>query len=271
VSAVGATLVGRVFPYAMSRPSRALRLVERSLTVYSRSWFTIVSGFAEPFFYLLSIDVGLAHLVGTVSLDGHAIAYARFVAPGLLATSAMNGAIFDTTFNFFFKLRISKTFQAIVATPLSTTDVAFGEIGWAVVRGSIYSAGFLAVMAAFGLVSSPWAVLCLPATMLVALSFGSLGIASSSYMRTWQDLAGVSLALLPLFLFSGTFYAISVYPRPVAILVEATPLYQGVAICRGLTNGVVSPALAWHALYLVVLSAACLAVASRRLARLLAP
>ena len=252
-------------------PTRALRLVERSVTVYRKSWFFIVSGFAEPFFYLLSIGVGLSHLVGAVTLGGKAISYSRFVSPGLLATSAMNGAVFDTTYNFFFKLKIAKTFQAVVATPLGTTDVAFGEVGWSVLRGSIYSAGFLVVMAAFGLIASPWALLCLPTTMLVALCFGAIGIASSSYMRTWQDLSGVALALLPLFLFSGTFYSLSVYPRPVALAVEATPLYQGVAICRALTNGLVGPGLAWHAVYLIATAAICLAIASRRLGRLLTP
>lgn len=266
-----AALPSRILPFTMLSPSRALRLVERSVTVYSKSWFFIVSGFAEPFFYLLSIDVGLSHLVGGVELGGHTVAYARFVAPGLLATSAMNGAVFDTTFNFFFKLKIAKSFQSVIATPLSTTDIAFGEVGWALVRGSIYSAGFLAVIAAFGLVTSPWALLCLPTTMLVALAFGSLGIAASSYMRTWQDLSGVSLAMLPLFLFSGTFYAVSVYPRPVALIVEATPLYQGVVICRELTNGIVGPDIVLHALYLAVLAAICLAIACGRLARLLTP
>ena len=183
----------RLTPLLTVNPARALRLVERSVTVYRRNWFFIISGFAEPFFYLLSIGVGLSHLVGAVTLDGRSISYSRFVAPGLLATSAMNGAVFDTTYNFFFKLKITKSFQAVVATPLGNTDIAFGEVGWALLRGSIYSAGFLAVMAAFGLVASPWALLCLPATMLVALCFGSIGIAASSHMRTWQDLSGVAL------------------------------------------------------------------------------
>jgi lipooligosaccharide transport system permease protein len=269
----GRTLVAslRTTPVLAINPARALRLVERSVTVYRKNWIFIVSGFAEPFFYLLSIGVGLSHLVGPVTLDGHAISYSRFVAPGLLATSAMNGAVLDTTYNFFFKLKIAKTFQAVVATPLGPTDVAFGEVGWALVRGSIYSAGFLVVMAAFGLISSPWALLCLPTTMLVALCFGSIGIAASSYMRTWQDLSAVALAMLPLFLFSGTFYSLSVYPRAVALVVEATPLYQGVAVCRALTNGLVTAGLLWHAAYLVVISAGCLAIASRRLGRLLTP
>jgi lipooligosaccharide transport system permease protein len=261
----------RTTPILLARPSRALSLVERGVYVYRRKWFYLVSGFTEPFFYLLSIKVGLSHLVGHVRLDGHAVSYARFVAPGLLATSAMNGSILDTTYNFFFKLKISKVFKAVIATPLDVGDVALGEVGWALCRGSIYSAGFLVVMAAFGLVSSPWALLCLPATMLVALCFAALGIAATSFMRTWQDLSMIALAMLPLFLFSGTFYSIDVYPRAVAVVVEATPLYQGVAICRALTNGIVGLGLLWHVLYLGLTSVVCIVVAAHRLRGLLTP
>ena len=261
----------RLTPLLLARPRRALTLVERSVRVYKTKWIYIVSGFFEPLFYLLSINVGLSHLVGSVELGGHPVSYARFVAPGLLATSAMNGSILDTTYNFFFKLKIAKTFQSVIATPLGVADITFGEVGWAVVRGSIYSVGFLVVMAAFGLVTSPWAVLDLPATMLVALCFASLGIAASSYMRTWQDLSAVSLAVLPFFLFSGTFYPLSVYPHPVALVIGLTPLYQGVVLCRGLTNGIVDPGLLWHAALLVALSLAGLAIAARRLGRLLTP
>jgi lipooligosaccharide transport system permease protein len=261
----------RITPILLARPQRAAHLVERGVFVYRRHWFFLASGFTEPFFYLLSVNVGLSHLVGSVTLAGHPVSYARFVAPGLLATSAMNGSTLDTTFNFFFKLKISKVFESVIATPLSIGDVALGEVGWSLMRGTIYSAGFLGVMAGFGLITSPWAVLCLPAAMLVALAFASFGLAATSYMRTWQDLSGVMLALLPLFLFSGTFYSVSVYPRAIALIVEATPLYQGVVICRGLANGIVTSDLIWHTVYLVVLATVSLTVAARRIGRLLTP
>ena len=261
----------RLTPLFLARPSRAAALVERSVRVYSKNWIFIVSGFFEPVFYLLSINVGLSRLVGPVSFAGQAVPYTHFVAPGLLATSAMNGSILDTTFNFFFKLKIAKTFTAVVATPLGVGDIALGEVGWAICRGSIYSAAFVVVMGAFGLLDSPWATLDFPTAMLVAFCFAALGIAASSYMRNWQDLSAIQLAVLPLFLFSGTFYPLGVYPRPIALIIEATPLYQGVVICRGFSLGSVSPDLVPHAVYLFVVAAVCLAIAARRLGRLLTP
>ena len=99
--------------------SRAWPLVERNLLVYRRSWLLIVSGFFEPVFYLLSLGVGIGALVGTVTgPDGQAIEYTAFVAPALLAASAMNGAVYDSTFNVFFKLKYAKTYDAMLATPL---------------------------------------------------------------------------------------------------------------------------------------------------------
>ena len=126
-------------------------------------WIFFVSGFFEPFFYLLSIGVGLNHLVGPLVLGGHSVPYTAFVAPGLLASSAMNGAVFDSTFNIFFKLKIAKTYDAMLSTPLAPTDIALGELTWALMRGSIYSAAFLAAMTGFGYMLTPWAILCFPA------------------------------------------------------------------------------------------------------------
>ena len=261
----------RLTPIFSARPARARHLVERGAYAYRRNWFFLVSGFFEPFFYLLSITVGLSHLVGSVVFAGHVLAYTHFVAPGLLATSAMNGAVLDTTFNFFFKLKVTKLYTAVVATPLSVGDVTLGEAGWAICRGTIYSVGFLAVMAAFGLISSMWAIVCLPVATLIAATFACVGLAATSYLKSWQGLSGILIALLPMFLFSGTFYAMSVYPHPVALVIEATPLYQGVVLCRAFANGLVGPGLIGHACYLVVLAGLCLVVAARRLTRLLTP
>ena len=143
---------------------RSLRLIERNLYVYKHGWMVILSGFFEPLFYLLGIGFGLGALVGSIpGPDGREISYQLFVAPALLATSAMNGAINESTFNFFFKLNYNKTFTSILATPLSPGDIALGELGWALIRGGLYALGFLGVMVALGLVVSPWVILALPA------------------------------------------------------------------------------------------------------------
>ena len=171
--------------------------------------------------------------------DGAPISYAAFIAPGLLAASAMNGAVFDSTFNVFFKLKYSRLYDAMLATPLGPVDIALGEIGWALIRGGLYALGFLTVMAGFGLLVSPWALLALPAALLVAFAFAAVGMAATSYMRSWQDFDLVTLAVLPMFLFSTTFYPLSVYPRWLQIVVECLPLYHAVELMRGLTTGAV--------------------------------
>ena len=179
---------------------RSLRLVERNLYVYKHGWLTILSGFFEPLFYLLSIGFGLGALVGNLpGPNGEEIPYQPFVAPALLASAAMNGAVSESTFNFFFKLKYSKTFTSILSTPLSPGDVAVGELVWALIRGGLYAIGFLAVMVVLGLVVSPWVVLAVPAALLVGFAFGAVGMAATSFMRSWQDFDLIQLVVLPRF------------------------------------------------------------------------
>jgi lipooligosaccharide transport system permease protein len=264
------TLIARVAPRFLVGGRRAGLLIERNLLVYRRGWLMIVSGFFEPLFYLLSIGLGIGALVGAIPLgDGRTVPYTAFVAPALLATSAMNGAIYDSTFNVYFKLKYAKTYDAILATPVGVGDVAAGEIGWALIRGALYAGTFLLVMLAMGLVSSPWAILAFPASLLIGFAFGAAGMAATSFMRTWQDFDLVQLVILPLFLFSGTFYPLTTYPEPVRLLVELTPLYHGVDLVRGLTTGALGPGMLVHVAYLVVMGLVGLAITSRRLERLL--
>src|SRR5215469_3432743 len=245
-------------------------LLERNARVYRRVWVLFVSGLAEPLFYLLSLGVGLAPLVGQVTGPGGAVvSYREFVAPGLLAVSAMNGAIYDSTFNVYFKLKWAKVYDAMLATPLRPGEVALGEIGWALLRGGLYAIAFTAVMAALGLLRSGWAALAVPVALLIGFAFAGAGMACTTFMRSWQDFDYVLLASLPLFLFSATFYPLSVYPRPVAVIVEWTPLYQGVVLLRDLVLGVPDPVLLGRAAYLLAMGLVGLAVAGRRIGRLL--
>jgi lipooligosaccharide transport system permease protein len=251
--------------------SRAPHILERKLMVYRRLWLTFVAGFFEPVFYLLSVRIGIGKLVGNVNLNGHAISYAAFVAPALLAASAMNGAVFDSTFGVFFNLKYAKTYDAILATPMAVEDVAVGEIAWALLRGAMYATAFLVVMAGFGLVHSWWAILALPGATLIGFAFGAVGMAGTSYMRSWLDFEFVQLSILPLFLFSATFYPLATYPRALQIIVQCTPLYQGVAIERALTTGTVGADILLHILYLTVMGLVGLRIASRRMHVLLQP
>jgi lipooligosaccharide transport system permease protein len=266
----GPPLLMRVVPLRPLSLRRAGTLVRRNLLVARRSWLIYVSGFVEPLFYLLSIGVGIGGLVGSVVTDsGATVSYQQFVAPGLMASAAMNGAVYDAVFNIFWKLRYAKLYDAVLATPLSAPDAAVGETAFALLRGGAYSAAFLLAMALLGLTPSWWALLTLPATVLIGFAFAAVGLAATTFLRGWQDFEFVQLALLPLFLFSTTFYPLSVYPGPLQVVVACTPLYQGIELVRGLTTGQVGWGLLGHAVYLAVLGLVGLSIGARRLSGLL--
>ena len=260
----------RITPLFAFGSRRALRIIERNLLVYKHGWLVLLSGFFEPLFYLLSIGFGLGQLVGDVAgPGGQTIPDAVFVAPALLAASSMNGAITESTFNFFFKLNYDKTFASILTTPMSPADISLGELAWALIRGGLYTVGFLAVMAVMGLVTSPLILLTLPGALLIGFAFAAVGMAATSFMRTWQDFDLIQLVILPMFLFSGTFFPLDTLPDAARVIVQLTPLYHGVDLLRGLSVGVVGPETLVHVLYLTVMGLIGLAIVSRRLDRLL--
>jgi lipooligosaccharide transport system permease protein len=248
-------------------PAQATRLlVLRNYITYRSAWKLFLTGFLEPVFYLFSIGVGVGQLVEGFELNGDQISYAAFVAPGMLAVSAFNGALMDSTYNVFFKLKYDKLYDQMLATPLTTRDVARGEIAWGLIRGSTYSAAFLLVMAAMGLIESWWAVLALPAAILIAFAFSAVCMGLTTYMKSFQDFDKITLAQLPLFLFSATFFPVTEFGDGVLRwVVEATPLYRGVVLCRELTTGELSWASAVSVVYLLLMGLAGLAVVRRRL------
>lgn len=254
---------------SMTTVAAARVLTLRNVLTYRRGWWIFLTGFLEPVFYLFSIGVGVGRLVGAFDVGGQPVPYAEFVAPAMLATSAMNGALLDSTFNMFFKLKYQKLYDQILATPLTPQQVAVGELTWCLLRSGIYSAGFLLVMALDGLVHSWVAVLALPAALLVGFAVGAVGMALTSFMSSWQDFELVTLVTVPLFLFSATFFPLSAYPTWLQWVVEVTPLYRGVVLCRELTTGSVTLASAVSVVYLLVMGAAGLWVVGRRLGRLL--
>lgn len=247
-----------------------MRLVERNFMVFRHGWLVFVSGFFEPLFYLLTVGVGISQLAGDITLaNGAAISYTAFIAPAMMASSAMNGAVYDATFNIFFKLKYAKLYDAVLATPLTTRDVATGEIVWALLRGFFYATAFLVVMLAMGLVGSWWAVLMVPGALLIGFAFAAICMAATTFMRSWQDFEFVSLTIMPMFLFSATFYPIETYPETLQLVVQATPLYHGVALLRDLSTGTIDASLIGNVVYLLVLGVIGLAISSRRLEGLL--
>ena len=252
------------------RPFEGTRLlVLRNYVTYRTQWKLFLSGFLEPVFYLFSIGIGVGKLIHAFDLNGHSIPYAEFVAPGMLAASAFNGALLDSTFNVFFKLRYEKLYDQMLATPLTTGDIARGEILWGQLRGATYSAAFLVVMWAMGLVHSWWALLAFPASLLIGFAFSAVCMAFTTWITSWQDFDMSTLVQLPLFLFSGTFFPVTAFHGLLRVAVECTPLYRGVVLCRELSTGVISWESGVSVVYLVVMGAIGLLVVRRRLDTLL--
>jgi len=262
----------RLLPGASVRLLAPLRLVERNVVAARGNVLTFVSVFLEPLLFLLSIGIGVGALVGDVTGPGGTpVPYKSFVAAGLLATSAMFGPVFDCTFAFFVRFKYVKSYHAVMATPLRPADIAAGEVLWSLLRSAIYAAAFLGTMAVLGLVSSWWAVLCLPASMIVSYAFAGAGLGAATFMRSWTDFDLVNVAVLPMFLFSATFFPIEQYPTVLQWVVRVTPLYQGVALERGLAFGELQWSMVPNALYLLAMGTIGLLVAGRRLTALLQP
>ncbi len=234
--------------------------------IRNANWGVIATGFFEPVFYLLAMGVGMGALVGSVpGPDGRPISYAMYIAPALLATSAMNGAIYDSVNNVFFKLRYSKVYEGMLQTSLGPMDVAIGEIFMALFRGLLYAVGFLGVLTIMGLVTSVWALAMIPVALLIALGFASVGMAVTSFMKGFQQLDLVPLVLLPMFLFSATLYPMTVYPEVIQGIIKALPLWHGVELMRQLSVGFFTPGTLVHVGYFLVMSVAGITAASLRL------
>jgi lipooligosaccharide transport system permease protein len=248
---------------------RPQRMVERSLMCYRRTWMILVSGFFEPLFYLLSIRVGVGELIGTVEVGGRQVEYAAFVAPALLASSAMNGAVFDSTMNIFHRMKYARIYDHVLATPMTPGDVALGEITWAVLRGQIYAVTFIIVMWAMGLVESVWILAGVPICALIGYAFASVGMACTTWMRSWADNEWVLTATMPMFLFSATFFPLSAYDENLRWLVQLSPLYHGVSLLRMANSGTASWSIVGHVAVLVAMTLVGLWVAGRRIAKLL--
>jgi lipooligosaccharide transport system permease protein len=267
-------MVTLVLPRLLSfegAPRRSASMVERNVaTLRSAYWVVMASGFLEPVLYLFSIGVGVGALVGDLTLpSGEVVSYATFVAPAMLASSAMTGALSETTFNFFGKMKFMKLYDGILATPVRPMEIALGELAWAMIRGTIYSAAFLVIMVVMGLTTIGPAALALLGAVLVGFAFGGAGMALSTFMRSWQDFDLMSSAQFALFLFSGTFVPAEAYPSVLRWIVEVTPLYRSVDLIRGITTGSGGWVLLLDVGYLLALFGLGLWVAGRRMAKLL--
>lgn len=258
-------------PAARSGP---LAAGERALAVFGRNaaaarhpayLWVLLSGLFEPVFFLFSIGLGVGSLVGTVEFGGRQVNYADFVAPAMLAASVMNGAVSESVFNFFTKLKMMRLHDATACTPVTAAEMVGGEVLWSMLRGIVHSVPFLILMSALGMVQADRLPALLLATLLAGAGFGASGIAVSTVVRATSDFDRVNLVTFAMFIFSGTFAPASSYPQPLAWLCEATPLWQAVTLCRELAGSGPAAAVGEHVLYLAVLAAAAWWLAARRL------
>jgi lipooligosaccharide transport system permease protein len=230
------------------------RLWLRNWRLYARTWRrNILPNFFEPLLYLFAIGLGIGSYIRP---EVFGTDYVVWIAPGLAAAAAMNGAVFETTYNVFIKYRYHKVYDAVITTPVEPQDVAGGEIVWAVTRSAIYGGAFVAVIGVLGFVRSPWILLAPVGIVLTGLAFALVGLVFTGLVPT-IDLYSYffTLFITPLFLFSGVFFPIENLPAVAQPIAWATPLHHAVELMRGLLlTGEVAEA-GRHALWLVGFSA----------------
>src|SRR6185437_12733969 len=222
---------------------------------YKRTWrSSVATSFLIPVLYLAAMGVALGSLIDKHSHGVDGVTYVAFLAPGLLAGTCMQIGTNDATYPVMGAIKWVRTYMAQLAGPLSVYDVLLGHLAWIAARLAIVVSIYLAVMAAFGVVYSPWAVAALPAAVLTGLAFAA---PVSAFAATQDKDSSFStlyrFAIIPMFLFSGTFFPVSQLPTWLEAVAYATPLYHGVALCRDLTLGQVSWADLGHLAYLCAL------------------
>ncbi|MCA8947582.1 MAG: ABC transporter permease [Planctomycetes bacterium] len=250
----------------------ALSVWRRNLTEYSHTWLTnILPNFFDPVLYLLGMGLGLGMFVGR-GVNG--LSYIEYIAPGLMAASAMQGASFETTYNVFVKMNFAKLYDAYLATPAQIQDIAFGEQLWANTRGLIYGCAFMLVLIGFTLagnqiITSWWAVLLPVAMLMTANMFALIGLTFTASIRNINYYGFYyTLWLTPLFLFSGIFFPLdnpNMAGGHAATIAWFTPLYHSVKLMRGLAQGPLDWTHAVSAVWILVVSGVLSVIVPRRM------
>ena len=235
---------------------QVLRVLEHNALVYRRTFRgTLFTTFLSPVLFLTAMGLGLGALVdrqGTAQLGG--VSYLAFLAPGLLAASAMQTGAFENTFPVMAKTTWWKTYDAMLATPLRVRDLVLGDLGWSAIRLTISATAFVAVMMVFGAIAPAGALLALPAAVLTGMAFACPIFAFSATQKKDNAFSVLfRFVITPLFLFSGTFFPIEQLPDVIEPVAWVTPLYHGVALTRGLALGTLDPTMG--AIHLAVLLA----------------
>jgi len=234
--------------------TRSLRIWQRNRDVYFVTWKTnLFPPLLEPVLYLLAFGAGIGALVQTVPYRGQEIGYTAFIAPGLLATQVMFQAFFETTYNTFVRMYYQKTFDAMMATPLSVEDVMMGELLWGATKGTIGCTLMMLAVSFFGLLDYPTVLVILPFSFLAGLFFAALGLCFTALVPQIDAFNFPTfLLIMPMFLFSGTFFPLDVLPRWAQLLAEVLPLTHVADVMREAALGHLPADLWWDVLYLAV-------------------
>lgn len=216
-------------------PAGVMRMWYRNWKIFRKVfWFAAAPNFLEPAIYLLALGIGLGILVS----DVEGVSYIQFLAPGLLGSTVMYASSFETTYDSFIRMKYEKTYDAVLATPLSIEDVIAGEILWGTTRGYLNALTFLAVIAVTGFVESPAALLLVPLLFVFSALFAIFGMIYTALVSNINLFNYYfTLFITPLFLFSGIFFPISTLPAWAQRIALFTPLYHVVLVCRGLVLG----------------------------------
>ena len=248
--------------------TNACHMWMRNFTVYRKTYkINILPNFFEPVIYLVAMGIGLGAYI-TRAMEG--VSYLEYIAPGLIVSNAMNGATFETTYNTYVKMHFARTYQAVTATPVNMADAMFGEILWAITRGTIYGTIFALVVASFGLVSGWMSLLLLPVIVLTALLFAGIGLLFTSMIKVIDMYSFYyTLWLTPLFLFSGIFFPVSGMPAWAQAVAWCSPLYHCVNLSKGVVHGPLTPGLWVDLVWVLAAAVITVTLAIRRVEKTL--
>jgi lipooligosaccharide transport system permease protein len=232
----------RIYP-ALS--VRVIRVWQRNLTVYGQSWrISFIPPLLEPLFYLLAFGLGLSGLVGNIRYQGQEISYVQFIAPALVAITVMNNAFFENTYASFVRMYYHKTFDAMMATPLTVEEIIIGEIMWGATKAVIATAIMMAVISCFGLIRYPEGLLLLPLAFLGGLAFGAAGMICTAVVPSIELFnLPVFLFITPMFLFGGTFFPVENLPLWAQRVAALLPLTHLVDLSRAFSCGRIDASL----------------------------
>ena len=244
-----------------------MKVWQRNLIVYRKIWkIVFLPPILEPLFYLAAFGIGLSILVGKVQFEGSEVSYIQFIAPALLAINIMYNAFFENTYTSFVRMYYQKTYDGMMATPLSLEEIMTGEIIWAATKAVIATAIMQSVISLFGLIRYPEGLLILPLAFLGGISFGSVGLYFTAIVRGIEMFnLPVFLFITPMFLFSGTFFPLENLPLWAQKLALIFPLTHLVNVTRELSLGLLSVDLLWSLVYLLVFSLIFLPLAVYRM------